>query len=41
MQVTANTITDEMKDILSDKAKLQNDKNNIQYQIENQHSYKI
>ena len=41
IKVTANTNTDEMKDILADKSKLKNDKNNIQQQMENQHSYKI
>ena len=35
------TNTDEMKDILADKTKLENDKNKIQDQMENQHSYKI
>ena len=39
--ITANTNTQEMQDIINYKAKLENGKNNIQYKLENQHGLKI
>ena len=41
IQVTANTNTEEMQDILAHKAILENNKNNIQHLMENHNSHKI
>ena len=35
IQITADTNTDEMQEILADKATLENNKNSIQYLMEN------
>ena len=41
IQITAETNTKEMEEILADKATLENNKNRIQLLMENQHSNKI